>query len=128
MFAAMSVALALAITPPQDAVAYPGWEHVLPEGWEFQGVGDDSLMFTRPARQPRHIWVRHEKRVKSNGVRSIRVLTEVDCDGWRTRAVQIAYFPDANLEGASDNSGPLSWTMPGPETLGESVLVAACGE
>lgn len=105
----------------------PGFEHVEADGWNFTDSGTTMLVFTQPARQPRHIWSRWEKKTLGDGVRSSRRLDEVDCAGWRMRTVQITTFSEANLDGYLDSlDEPLEWSSPAPGTLGESLLEAAC--
>lgn len=116
-----------AIFAARRAVYGPGFEHVEADGWNLRGTSDTILVFTRSARQPRHIWSRWEYKTWENGVRSSRRLSEVDCPGWRMRSVQSTTFSESNLSGIADSfNDPLDWSSPAPDTLGESVLEAAC--
>lgn len=106
-----------------------GWEHVVPNGWLWRSYNDQTLVLTQSARQPNHIWARYELKSEQHGLRSVRVLVEVDCAGWRTVNVQSASFSRANLEGLVASSNSIrSWSAAGPDTFGEAILKAACGE
>lgn len=106
-----------------------GWEHVEPNGWRWRGRNDETLLLAQPARQPQHIWVRYEHKSEQEGVRSIRHLIEVDCANWRTRQAQSTSFSRSNLVGLLATIDSLSpWSAAAPDTFGEMILEAACGE
>jgi hypothetical protein len=106
-----------------------GWEHVEPNGWLWKSGNDETLLLTQAARQANHIWARYESKSASEGLRSSRALIEVDCSGWRTRQVQSASFSRANFQGLVESSDSVSsWSAAAPDTFGEAILKAACGE
>ncbi len=111
------------------ALIGPGWEGVRPDGWKLMSRSSEVLTFYRSARQPRHIWFRVEYSDVASEYRSARSLNEVDCAGGRLRIVSLSTFSLPNLEGSHEGFDETqSWDYVAPDTHGETMLQAACGE
>lgn len=101
------------------------WDFVDIGDWEYQGHGDEWLMFTRPARQSNQVWVRYEWLPELS--RSERSLVEVDCATWRTRKVQIDAFFQSNLQGAPEALPvPQPWSFAAPDTVADLTAEVVC--
>jgi hypothetical protein len=112
-----------------QALLGPGWEGVRPDGWTLISRSSEVLTFFRPARQPRHIWLRVEYSDDASDARSVRSLNEVDCAGGRLRIVSLSTFRLSNLEGPHEGLNEIqSWDYVAPGTHGEALLQTACGE
>jgi hypothetical protein len=112
-----------------EALLGPGWEGVRPDGWTLMSRSSELLTFHRPARQPRHIWFRVEYSDVASDYRSARSLNEVDCAGGRLRIVSLSTFSLPNLEGPHEGFNEIqSWDYVAPDTHGETMLKAVCGE
>ncbi len=136
MFRALGVAVALAMTPAsasaQDSSGPqlpPGWEFIQLRGWTYIQPGNDYIVLMMAARQPNHIWVRYETKSASSAstFRSWKELIEVDCNGWRIRAVESDIFSEHNLEGLIVRPYQEGrWMVPTPNTTGELPLLGLC--
>lgn len=112
-----------------EALFGPGWEGVRPHGWKLISRSSEMLMFSRPARQPRHIWLRVEYSDNASESRSVRSLNEFDCAGGRLRIVSVSTFRLSNLEGPHEGLNEIqSWDYVAPGTHGDALLQTACGE
>lgn len=112
-----------------EASLGPGWEGVRPDGWTLISRSSEMLMFSRPARQPQHIWLRVEYSDNASESRSVRSLNEFDCAGGRLRIVSLSTFRLSNLEGPHEGLNEIqSWDYVAPGTHGEALLQTACGE
>lgn len=109
------------------AVYGPGFEHVEAEGWTFLSSNNNTVTFVQLPHQPRIIWSRVESKTRRDGVRSKRVLNEVDCAGRRIRPVTVETYFEANLDGLVETLNDASdWISPAANTMGERILNAAC--
>jgi hypothetical protein len=104
------------------------WDALPRKGWTVVGGDDAVAIFIQPGPRPSLHWQRFERRTADLGVRSSRVLVEVDCAGGRSRYIQDTYFSQPNLEGSVvDTSNTIGdWSYVEPGTLGEGFLRAAC--
>jgi hypothetical protein len=131
------IALALSLVLATQDSQYPDDQFTLAPPWSHVEVGDwtvgiisadgNVLSLTRPARQGGHLWHRFEFKEPENGILSTRILQELDCEGWRTRVVQIVRFSTSNLRGAGTNGLPSTWEAAAPDTYADSALKMVCG-
>lgn len=125
----IGLAIAAFMALQEPGTALPGIEAL---GWAWQGDADDgqSALFFRPARQRGQVWLRFEGTPEAlSGSGSIRVLIEIDCDGWRTKRLQATTFTEPNLAGrATALNEPAGWTAAPPDSVAEQTLEYGCGD
>jgi hypothetical protein len=132
MIEALGSALLLVTLPQQ--LASPGslpagYEHIEQGDWTPVALGTNSLVLTRPARPPNHVWVRWEdKRPDARGNLSSQSLEEFDCTGWRMRVVQVTAYRRNNFQDESASGSDVQpWSVPYPGTIDEAILEYVCG-
>jgi hypothetical protein len=105
-----------------------------PEGWTYLGWTDQTQVFARPpivreANGYLRVWIRWELVRPHDSVSSFAALSEYDCALRRTRNIQVVEYSDRNLQGSVVSRLPqeINWTYDSPETLGDLIEKAVCG-
>jgi hypothetical protein len=102
--------------------------------WTRIGGDDESGVYVdagsvKATADGRRAWVLYElSRPMADGTRSVRSLTEIDCDGERSRHLQGEFFERPKAAGALLRSfhSPTEWCHAAPDTIGMLVLQAVC--
>jgi hypothetical protein len=134
------VDLNAALPPPPAAADDAGviaWlqGYIAPNGYAFGGYSDSAVALystqeiERTPQDHIRVWTRTELfEPTSDGVRSMRVLQEFDCDQGRSRVLASELYPGANLLGdkQEEQAETPTWTFNSPGSLGSALANRLC--
>lgn len=117
------MALALQATWPADRPD---------NGWTRRGMTTDgtALLLTKPGPRAGMVWTRQELREPDPKFQTYSTITlvEADCTGRRSRTIQGTDWTGKNATGTSVTWEGSQWRYPLPGSLGETIMIYACGE
>jgi hypothetical protein len=133
------VDLAAALPPPPAAIddaEVVAWlqGYIAPAGYAFAGYNERGVALysteeiERTAQDHIRVWTRSEMFEPTDGVRSMRMLEEYDCEQGRSRLLATELYPGANLLGEKEENlaEDAAWTFNSPGSLRSLVANQLC--
>lgn len=125
----LAISLAVAMTLAVQEAPPAAFDYVERGNWTYLSVSadGDTANYAQRARQGGMVWLRSEYLTTEEwGVRSYRILVEIDCPAWRYRALQDTFFLEPNMRGEARSGAETVWAYAAPNSLGERALEFGC--